>query len=313
MTFTSAATAEAFDSSPIYVSIYYLYSIIDPRREFPLVDSTRSGYVAAMTLGFLILLALVQGVTEFLPVSSSAHLVLAPVVTGQPDQGLAIDAAVHVGTLLAVVLYFRADALRVVYGALDIVMRKPGRDARLTALLALSTIPVVIAGAFLKFSGLAEQLRSIEVIGWMTVIWGIALWLADKTSGQMLEADDWNWRHALAMGGAQAIALIPGVSRSGITITAARSLGYERVDAARLSMLMSIPTIIAAGALLSLDIAEGGAALGTNAAIACLLSFLSALAALAVMMRMLRTWTMTPFVIYRLALGAVLLWFAYYA
>ncbi len=266
-----------------------------------------------MPLFHLVILALIQGVTEFLPVSSSGHLALYPILSGEKDQGQTIDVAVHVGTLFAVLIYFRQDVLRVIEGLFSLVrMNFQSSEARLAILLILSTIPVVVVGAALSLSGLNDQLRSIAVIGWATVIFGVALFVADRFGAQAKGADDWTLKDAVAMGLAQVTALIPGASRSGVTMTMARGLGYTRVDAARLSMLMSIPTIVAAGALTSLKlVSSGDLALGLDAALAAILAFFAALGALAVMMRMLRTWSMTPFVIYRMVLGAILLWIAY--
>jgi len=266
-----------------------------------------------MPLFHLVILALIQGITEFLPVSSSGHLALYPILTGEEDQGQTIDVAVHVGTLFAVLIYFRQDVLRVIEGLFSLIrLNHQTSEARLAILLILSTIPVVIAGALLSVSGLNDQLRSVAVIGWMTIIWGVVLYLADRFGNQNKAADDWSMKDAIAMGLAQIIALAPGASRSGVTMTMARGLGYKRVDAARLSMLMSIPTIIAAGSLTSLKlISSGDMALGQDAVFAAILAFFAALAALTVMMRMLQTWSMTPFVIYRMILGAILLWFAY--
>ena len=266
-----------------------------------------------MPLFHLAILALIQGITEFLPVSSSGHLALYPILTGEEDQGQTIDVAVHVGTLFAVLIYFRHDVLRVIEGLFSLIRLNHQTDeARLAILLILSTIPVVIAGAVLSLSGLDDQLRSIAVIGWSTIIFGVALFIGDRFGGQTKTADDWTLKDAIAMGLAQIVALIPGASRSGVTMTMARGIGYKRVDAARLSMLMSIPTIIAAGALTSLKlVSSGDLALGLDAALAAALAFFAALAALTVMMRMLQTWSMTPFVIYRMILGAILLWIAY--
>lgn len=266
-----------------------------------------------MPLFHLVILALIQGVTEFLPISSSGHLALYPILTGGEDQGQTIDVAVHVGTLLAVLIYFWRDVLRVVEGLLSLLkLNHQSPEARLAILLIASTVPVVVAGAALALSGLNDQFRSVAVIGWTTLVFGAVLFLADRLGVQKNETDDWRLRDAIAMGLAQVVALIPGTSRSGVTMTMARTLGYKRVDAARLSMLMSIPTIIAAGALTSLKlISSGDMALGFDALIAAAFAFIAALLALAIMMRMLRTWSMTPFVIYRLILGAILLWVAY--
>jgi len=185
-------------------------------------------------------------------------------------------------------------------------------ESKLAFLLALATVPVVIAGGLLSTLGLTEAMRSVEVIAWASIVFGIVLWIADMKGAQEKVAGDWSWRDAAIMGLAQAVALIPGTSRSGITMTAARGLGYTRVEAARLSLLMSIPTILASGILATKDLVEAGdQTLGLDALIGAGLSFVAALLALTLMMRMLRTWSMTPFVIYRVALGVLLLVWVY--
>lgn len=266
-----------------------------------------------MPLLHLVILALIQGITEFLPISSSGHLALYPMLTGVQDQGQEIDVAVHVGTLFAVMVYFRADVAMAVRGGLRLLkfdLATP--EAFLALLLIVATIPTVIAGGLLWALDLSDALRSLAVIGWATLIGGVVLWLADRYGPQERTAREWLLKDALLMGMAQVIALIPGASRSGVTMTAARGLGYNRQDAARLSMLMSIPTIIAAGTLLGLKLArDGDATLGMDAAIAAVLSFMAALAAIALFMRMLQSWTMTPFAIYRVFLGFGLLYIAY--
>lgn len=266
-----------------------------------------------MTLFHLTLVALIQGITEFLPVSSSGHLILLPSLTGLEDQGLVIDVAVHVGTLFAVILYFRADVMQALRGLPRLArgdLESPG--ARLALCLIVATIPVVIFGAILKFTGLSDLMRSTALIGWTMLGFGLLLYWADQTGAETRTAEDWNLKHAIILGLWQAIALIPGTSRSGITITGARHLGYSREDGARIAMLMSIPTIAMAGLLLGLDVAkEGDAALALDAAIAAGLAFLSALAALVLMFRLLKSVSFTPYVIYRVLLGLVLLWVAY--
>ncbi len=270
-----------------------------------------------MPLHALAILALIQGITEFLPISSSGHLILFPTLTGETDQGLAIDVAVHVGTLAAVVLYFRRDVAAVLRGVRAwLAGDRYGPEARLAWLLALASVPVVLAGVAVAASGLNDAMRAESVAAWLiaatTLVWGAALWAADRLGPVRRGFADWRLRDALLMGFAQCLALVPGTSRSGITMTAARALGFDRVAAARLSMLMSIPAIGAAGGWLAVKLVrEGDAALGADAALAAALAFVSALAALWGLMRMLATWTMTPFVIYRFALGAALLWFAY--
>ena len=186
-----------------------------------------------MTLFHLFLVAVIQGLTEFLPVSSSGHLILLPNLTGLDDQGQVIDVAVHVGTLGAVILYFWTDVRKALIGTGQLLR---GRIATPEAFLAIglivATIPVVIAGLALKLTGLDDMLRSTAVIGWMMLIFGLVLYWTDQKGETNRDAGGWTLKHATIMGLWQAIALIPGTSRSGITISAARYLGYARQDAA---------------------------------------------------------------------------------
>ena len=264
-----------------------------------------------MPILHLVIVAIVQGITEFLPVSSSGHLILLPNLTGLDDQGLVIDVAVHVGTLGAVVLYFRQDVGRAFSGLFKFGdFADP--DARLALGLIVATIPVVIAGLLLKLSGYDESLRSIEVVGWATLVFGLVLYVADQKGPNTKTAQDWSLGDALAMGLWQVLALIPGTSRSGITITGARHLGYKRADAARLAMLMSIPTILASGTLVGAEVASSmDLAAARDSLVAAIFAFLAALAALHFMMRLLQSVSFTPYVLYRIALGVILLAIAY--
>lgn len=266
-----------------------------------------------MPILHLIILAVVQGITEFLPVSSSGHLILVPQVTGQADQGLLIDVAVHVGTLGAVMLYFQGDVRRATAGLLQLRRGRPkSQEAWLALCLIIATIPVVVAGALLHLTGLDEMFRSVAVVGWATLVFGVLLYAADKLGHETRAAEGWTLKHAAIMGLYQVLALIPGTSRSGITITGARHLGYKRVDAARLAMLMSIPTIMASGALLGIEaVAEANAAGLRDAGLAAVIALAAALAALHLMMRLLTRLTFTPYVIYRMILGVTLLAVAY--
>ena len=265
-----------------------------------------------MSLFTLILVALVQGLTEFLPVSSSGHLILIPLLTGEPAQGLAIDVAAHIGTLVAVVLYFWTDVRAAVAGLGRLARgRVDSQGAWLALCLIVATVPVVLAGLLLKVTGLADLIREdLAVIALAFIVFGFVLWHADRTGPQVRTAERWSLKHALIMGLWQVVALIPGASRSGVTITGARYLGYERRDAAKLSMLMSIPTIMASGALLSLDvIGTDVPGLGRAIVIVSTLSCIAAFAALALMMRLLRSVSYTPYVIYRVVLGlGLLIW-----
>lgn len=266
-----------------------------------------------MTTFNLLLIALIQGITEFLPVSSSGHLILLPSLTGLDDQGQIIDVAAHVGTLAAVILYFWADVKLALGGTLRLMKGKIDTQGAFLALcLIIATVPVIIVGFILKITGLSDAMREIAVIGWAMIIFGIVLYWADQQGTVEKTTTQWSLKDAFQMGFWQALALIPGTSRSGITITAGRMLGYSRKDAAKLSMLMSIPTIIASAALLGLDIVSSG---DTGAlrdiGIVVVMSFIAALLALTLMMRLLKSVSFTPYVIYRIALGLVLLWIAY--
>jgi len=266
-----------------------------------------------MPLLHLLIIAVIQGITEFLPVSSSGHLILLPSLTGMEDQGQAIDVAVHVGTLFAVVLYFWTDVKSAAFGTLSLMRgRVDSQGAWLALCLLIATGPVIVFGLVLKLSGLDDALRSIAVIGWTMLLFGLLLYWADQTGPTERTADRWSIRHAFYMGLWQAVALIPGTSRSGITITGGRMLGYGRADAAKLAMLMSIPTIIASGAILGAEVvADANWALMKDAAIAAVFAFLAALLALVLMMRLLQSVSFTPYVIYRVGLGLILLWIAY--
>lgn len=164
-----------------------------------------------MSLSYLLLLALVQGVTEFLPVSSSAHLILLPSLAGAQDQGLALDVAVHVGTLAAVILFFRTDVMRAAAGLTALARgRAEGPDAQLALMLIVATVPVVVAGLILKVTGLSDAMRSIAVIGWAMILFGIVLYMADRWGPEKKTSQDWTLREAAIMGLWQALALIPG-------------------------------------------------------------------------------------------------------
>ena len=259
----------------------------------------------------IVVLALVQGITEFLPISSSGHLVLVPYVTGWPDQGLLLDVAVHVGTLGAVVIYFWRDVLAMLRGAVQVLRGRIDADARLLLLVVVATIPVIVTGLILK-ALMPDGIRSIAVIGWTTLIFGVLLWVADRFGGTLKRLSELRIGPALLIGLAQCLALIPGTSRSGITMTAARALGFERTEAARFALLLSMPAIAGAGLVQGLELYDAGdAALTGDALLAAGLAFASALVAIALMMAWLRRATFTPFAVYRVILGGVLLALAY--
>ena len=260
-----------------------------------------------MPLLLLVLAAAVQGLTEFLPVSSSGHLALIPLVTDQPYQGRAIDVAAHVGTLSAVLLYFRRDLTAMIL-ALPPERTAEGaaQQRQMIRLLIIATVPVFSVGVVVNKIDPA-WLTDIRTLAAANLVFAALLWHADRTESTVGKLADMSYGGAVMIGLAQCLALIPGASRSGVTMTAARYLGIERVDAARFSILLSIPTIAGAGLLKALDIvADGDAALGMEAVIVAVLSFGFALAAIGWMMRWLARADFRIFVWYRLALGALL-------
>jgi undecaprenyl-diphosphatase len=271
----------------------------------------------------VIVLALVQGITEFLPVSSSAHLVLPAQLTSWPDQGLAFDVAVHFGTLIAVLAYFRKDLLSMLWAIGQAPAVYAARSSEVPSnaeteqaaqgivqllKLGLATIPVVIIG-FLGKDFIQDNLRTVPVIATTTMLFGAALWYADRrpTTNTTI-----TWQAAAIIGLAQSIALIPGTSRSGITITAALLLGLSRVEAAKFSFLLAIPTIAGAQLLLSLDLAAGNldTDLATVAAGAALAG-VSAYLGIHYFMQLVERTGMLPYVLYRLVLGLVLFGLVY--
>ena len=264
-----------------------------------------------MPLYHLILISLIQGITEFLPVSSSGHLILLPGLTGLTDQGPVIDVAAHVGTLLAVITYFWSDVRHILHGLPQVVRGQFDRpSARLLVAFTLATLPVMALGLILKLSGLSDALRSITVIGWSMLVFGILLYWMDQRARATRQIEDLTLRDAWILRLWQALALIPGTSRSGITITGALNAGFNRKEAAKIAMLMSIPTIIASGALTSLDLIGGTVPL-RDTAIVVAVSFAAALMALSLMMRLLSRLTYAPYVIYRIGLGLTLLTIGY--
>ncbi|OBS09670.1 undecaprenyl-diphosphate phosphatase [Acidihalobacter prosperus] len=261
-----------------------------------------------MPLTHLLALAVLQGLTEFLPISSSAHLILLPRLLDWSDQGLAFDVAVHLGTLGAVVVYFRAELWRM---ARDWLGSLAGRgltaEARLAWAVLWGTIPVGLAGLLLK--GWIEQaLRTPTVIALATLGFGVLLGLADWAGRRRRDEYSLGWRGVLAIGVAQALALIPGTSRSGATMTAGLALGLTREAAARFSFLLSIPVIVLAGGLELRDLATAGPAVDWSTLwIGALISGASAFACIHLFLRLIARLSMWPFVVYRLVLGGALL------
>lgn len=256
------------------------------------------------------ILALIQGLTEFLPISSSAHLILPSAILGWEDQGLAFDIAVHVGTLAAVVIYFRKEVVTL-FGALfgSIFKGDRSKEAKLAWMIVLATIPACVFGLLMK--DIVElYLRSAWVIATTTIIFGLLLWWVDKNSSLSDDEYQAGWKKALFIGIAQAMAIIPGTSRSGATITAALYLGFTREAAARFSFLMSIPIIALAGGYLGLKLVISGDLVHVGFLLTGIVtSFISAYICIHFFLKLISRMGMMPFVIYRLLLGGGLIAF----
>ena len=259
----------------------------------------------------IIVLSVVQGITEFLPISSSGHLILVPILADWPDQGLMFDIALHVGTLGAVMIYFWRDLADMFTGILRLLKGRRDPGARLAGQVALATLPVLVAG-YLMNVYFVDGLRSILVIGWSTLGFGVLLYVSDNLSMTVKRIEHASYKEVLVIGLAQILALITGSSRSGVTITAARLLGYERTEAARFSMLLSVPTIAASGLLLGLSLYQlDDVAVTRGIALAAGLAFITALISISALMAWLQRSSFTPFAVYRVLLGIGLLGFAY--
>ena len=262
-----------------------------------------------------IVLGVTQGLSEFLPISSSGHLILVPwlfrwkELTAHPDLNKTFDVALHMGTFVGAVAYFRTDLLRLLGAGLTSIRDRAVRtaDERLAWLLLLSAVPGAIAGAALE-STIEDHLGQPWLIATMLIVFGIVLLGADRLS-ERLEFEDFRLREAVGMGVAQAIALQPGVSRSGITITAGRALGLQRDAAARISFLMSLPIIFGAGLKKGVDVLRDGLPSGAGAAFAwgTVASAVTGFAAVWLVLRVVRTRSFAPFVVYRVLAGAAVL------
>ena len=256
-----------------------------------------------------IVLAIVQGLTEFWPISSSAHLILVPRIMGWPDQGLAFDVAVHVGTLLALLLYFRRQLATLVVAWFDSVFRgRQKADGRLAWQILVGTIPVGLAG--MLFGDYIEaHFRSPLFVAGTLSGFGLLMYVADRLGRGTRDEFAVTWPQALAIGCAQALALMPGTSRSGITMTAGRALGLTRSGAARFSFLLAIPGIAAAGGYEGLKLVTSDAGVDwSSMAIGMAFSALAGLACIHLLIRFIERIGLLPFTIYRLAIAALIVW-----
>jgi undecaprenyl-diphosphatase len=257
----------------------------------------------------IVILAIVQGLTEFLPISSSGHLVLVPYLFEWADQGLAFDVAVHFGSLAAVCIFFRKDIASLLTGGVQVIGGNlKTAESRMALAITLGTIPAAIAG-LLFASWIEQNLRDPAVIVYTLAGYGILMALADRFGRRERNMTDVGYKEAFIIGCAQALALVPGTSRSGVTITAARILGFERQDAARFSFLLSAPVILLAAGYKFVEMLASGVTvawgqLGLGALVACIVAYIR----IEFFMRVVTRIGLAPFAIYRLALAAFILY-----
>ncbi len=262
-----------------------------------------------MSLWQIIFLALLQGVTEFLPISSSAHLILVPVWLGWEDQGIAFDVAVHFGSLMAVIVFSRREIAAILREWRDCLLRRApcGDSARLGAMIAAASLPVGVAGLALHDAA-ADYFREPQLIAVAGALFAVLMVWADRQPQSITRMRELSWSRALGIGFGQALALIPGASRSGVTITAARALGMARPAAARLSFLMAIPVILAAAGLETVNLAAAPAATDwPGMALGMVVAGGGAFVCMGVLLRLVSRWGLWPFAVYRLALSALIL------
>lgn len=257
-----------------------------------------------------VVLGILQGLTEFLPISSSAHLRIFPELFGWGDPGAAFTAVVQIGTELAVLIYFRKDIWRI-GKAWVLALFKPewrgSDDARMGWFIIVGSLPIVILGVLLK-DIIERDFRNLWIIGTTLIVLGIVLGIADRIGPNTKKVDALTMRDAVLLGAAQAMALIPGVSRSGATISMGRFLGYEREAATRYAFLLAIPAVVGAGLFQLPEIPGGDNAYGWGPTlVGTIVSFLVGYAAIAWLLRYVSTRSYTPFVIYRVLLGSATL------
>jgi undecaprenyl-diphosphatase len=256
-----------------------------------------------------IVLGLVQGLTEFLPISSSGHLRIVPAMLGWEDPGAGFTAVIQLGTMAAVLIYFRADLWRIAIAwlrELRVPIRQSSPDAKLGWFIVLGTIPISIFG--FAFSDQIESgARSLYLIGSALILFSFVMLLAERVGSQRRALTEMNGRDGLFVGMAQALALIPGISRSGATISAGLLRGFDRVAAARYSFLLSVPAVVLSGLFELRKIGEDGSASAGATAVATLAAFISGYLAIAWLLRYLSTHTLGIFIVYRIALGVLVL------
>lgn len=264
-----------------------------------------------MSIEQIIVLALIQGITEYLPISSSGHLILVPFLTGWPDQGVVTDMVTNLGTLFATIIYFWRDVVAMFWGFFDLIKRRSTYNSNLFRNVVIGTIPIVVAGILLKVTHVDHYIRSPLLVATNFIVFGLLLYAADAYGLFRNTVRDITWKTALLIGCAQMFSLSPGTSRSGVTMTAGRALGYVRPEAARFSFLLSIPANAAASIFIIGNAYKSGEHLSSPVIITGILTFFVGLGTITLLMRLVRNHSFLPFVIYRVIMGGALLGLIY--
>ena len=248
----------------------------------------------------IFLLSIIQGVSEFIPVSSAAHLIIASNIYEFAHQSLLIDISLHLGSLLAILFYFKEDIFDL------------NKNKNLFYKIAIGTIPLILFGYLLYSTDIIHQLRNIKVIAWATLFFGILLYIADKNKFLKKIDTDFNMKSVLIIGFFQVLALIPGVSRAGITITAGRILGFDRTDSTKISFYLSIPALLGASTLGIKDLFKENIDFNLLVLIGVFLSFLFSLITIKIFLKFVKNFTLNAFVIYRIFLAIILFYIIYF-
>ena len=248
----------------------------------------------------IFILSIIQGITEFLPISSSSHLILASKYFNFDNQSLSLDVSLHIGSFIAVIFYFKKDIFNFL------------KNKELFFKIIISSIPVMVVGYTLVKLNLIEQIRNIKIIGWTTLIFGILLYFSDKFSTAKMMKNNFNYKSALYIGFFQVLSLIPGVSRSGITITAARFLGFKREESVKISFLLSIPTLAAVSIFGIINLSSSdNLNISLLNILSIFLSFIFSLITIKYFLKYIKNFSLNIFVIYRVILGIIILILAY--
>ena len=248
----------------------------------------------------IFLLSIIQGVSEFIPVSSAAHLIIASNIYEFTNQSLLIDISLHLGSLLAILFYFKEDIFDL------------NKNKNLFYKIAIGTIPLILFGYLLYSTDIIHQLRNIKVIAWATLFFGILLYIADKNKFLKKINTDFNMKSVLIIGFFQVLALIPGVSRAGITITAGRILGFDRTDSTKISFYLSIPALLGASTLGIKDLFKENIDFNLLVLVGVFLSFLFSLITIKIFFKFIKNFSLNVFVIYRIFLAIILFYIIYF-